>query len=529
MNLTLVIRGGTVFDGTGRKPVAADIAVAGGRVVAIGRVAERGLEEIDATGLYVTPGFIDIHSHSDYTLLLDPRAVSAIKQGVTLEVIGNCGFGCAPLRDPVLAKTAIYGFDGSLPLAWRGVGEYLERLERAKPAVNVAMLVPNGQLRLSAIGIEDRAATPAELDRMSGLLADGLAEGAHGYSTGLEYAAERAATEAEVTQLCRVAAKVDALYATHTRDRDHKAVEAIEEAVRTAEHAGVRLQVSHLLPRVTAGGILERSIETVADARARGLDAAFDMHTRLYGTTFLNTVLPPWATRDGRDALLKHLNSVESRARMKTYPSIVAGGGWDRIVLLDNPAVPEFSRRTIGDIGRELGRDPHDVAFDVLQREIDHLHRPMVIILCYDEDSQAKIFSHPLCMPGSDATTLAPDGPLAGSTFHGAYSWASWFWRFMVKQRRALTEEEAIHRLTGLPASVMKLTDRGVLREGAAADIAMFDPERFAERATTFEPNQLAQGMVHVVVNGNVTLRNGEFSGLRGGAVLRRQSPPRYF
>ncbi|MBL8697084.1 MAG: amidohydrolase family protein [Alphaproteobacteria bacterium] len=529
MSLDLVIRNGTLFDGTGKPPVQADIAVAGGRIAAIGRIDERGGTEIDAQGLNVAPGFIDIHSHSDYTLLRDPRAVSAVKQGVTLEVIGNCGFGCAPLRDPVLARNAIYGFDEGMPLAWRGVGEYLERLEKAKPAINVAMLVPNGQLRLAAIGIEDRPADAKELDQMAGLLADGLAEGAHGYSTGLEYPAERAAPESEITQLARVAARTDALYATHTRDRDHKAVEAIEEAVRTAEHAGVRLQVSHLLPRVTAGGMLERSIETVATARARGLDAAFDMHTRRYGTTFLNTILPPWATRDGREALRAHLDSAESRARMKGYPSIIAAGGWDRIVLLDNPTVPEFSRRTFGDVGRELGRDPHDVAFDVLMREIDHLHRPMVIILCYEEDAQAAIFSHPLCMPGSDATTLAPDGPLAGATFHGAYSWAAWFWRFTVKQRRVLSPEEAIHRLTALPASVMRLGDRGVLREGAAADIAVFDPDRFAERATTFEPNQLAEGMMHVVVNGSLALRDGRLTGERGGAVLRRRAPPRYF
>jgi N-acyl-D-amino-acid deacylase len=529
MSLDLVIRGGLVFDGTGAPPVAADVAVAEGKVVEIGQPRDAALEEIDATGAYVTPGFVDIHSHSDYTLLVDPRAVSAIRQGVTLEVIGNCGFGCAPLRDPALARTAIYGFDGSLPLDWRGVGDYLERLERARPAVNVATLVPNGQLRLAAIGLEDRPATPAERDQMAGMLADGLAEGGFGYSTGLEYPAERAADEAEITALARVAARSDALYATHTRDRDHQALPAIAEAVRTAAVAGVRLQVSHLLPRVTGGDTLERAIDLVAQARARGLDAAFDMHTRRYGTTFLNTLIPPWAARDGRDALLAHLRAPESRARMKAYPSIVAGGGWDRIVLLDTPTAPEYARRNLGELGRALGRDPHDIAFDILAREIDTLHRPMVIILCYDEAQQEAIFAHPLCMPGSDATTLAPDGPLAGAVFHGAYSWASWYWHFMVTQRRALAPEEAIHRLTGLPASILGLCDRGVLRAGAAADIAVFDPALFAPRATTFEPNQLAIGMRHVVVNGRAALRDGALTGARSGAVLRRRAPPRVF
>jgi len=529
MSLDLVIRGGQVFDGTGAPPVTADVAVDDGRIVEIGRVAAKGDCELDAAGLAVAPGFIDIHSHSDYTLLIDPRAVSAIRQGVTLEVIGNCGFGCAPIRDPALAKGTIYGFDGSIPLEWRGIGGYLDRLDKARPAVNVMTLVPNGQLRLNAIGLEDRAATPAEAARMADLLREGIAEGAFGYSTGLEYPAERGAGEAEITQLCALVERAGGLYATHTRDRDHQAVEAIEEAIRAGERTGVRLQISHLLPRVTANRTLERSLERVDAARARGLDLAFDMHTRLYGTTFLNTIIPPWAMAEGRDGLLRHLSSADGRARMKTAPSIVATGGWDRIVLLDNPAFPQYSRQSFGDLGRAEGRDPHDIAFDVLQGEIDRLHRPMVIILCYTEDDQERIFAHPLCMPGSDATTLAPDGPLAGSVFHGAYSWASWFYDFMVNQRRALTPEAAIHRLTGLPAATLGLGDRGVLRVSAAADIAVFDPVRFRACATTFEPNQLADGMVHVVVNGRVTLKDGAMTGPRHGAVLRRRGPPLAF
>jgi N-acyl-D-amino-acid deacylase len=269
-------------------------------------------------------------------------------------------------------------------------------------------------------------------------------------------------------------------------------------------------------------GVADRAVEAVEQAADRGLDVAFDMHTRLYGTTYLNTILPNWAMEGGHEALAGHLRSPDSRARMKSYRSIVATGGWDRVVLLDNAAFPEFSRRNFGEIGRSLGRDPHDVAFDILLAEIDHLHRPMVLILCYTEDDQAKIFAHPKCMPGSDATTLAPDGPLAASVFHGAYSWASWFYRFMVRQRKLLSPEEAVHRMTGLPARTLKLSERGVLRRGAYADVCVFDPDNFGERSTTFEPNQLAQGMLHVIVNGVLTLRSGEPTGERGGSIIRR-------
>jgi N-acyl-D-aspartate/D-glutamate deacylase len=519
--LDVAIRNGTVVDGTGADPFAADVGVADGRVVAIGRVAQAH-EELDAAGLLVAPGFIDIHSHSDYTLLVDPRAVSAIAQGVTTEVVGNCGFGCGPIRDPASAAGSIYGFDGSLPLDWGDLAGYLARVEAARPAVNLLTLVPNGQLRRSVIGVAERPATPDELARMTALLEAGLEAGAFGYSTGLEYAAERGATAHEIGCLCRATARRGGFYATHTRRRDAGAVEAIEEALRTAQDAGIRLQISHILPRKVDEREGERALALVDDARRVGQDVAFDMHTRLYGTTFLSALVPPWAFEGGREALAARLASSSARAEMRNYPSIVAGGGFDRVVLLDHPGFSELSRRSLGEVARERGADPFDLAFDVLLADVDDINRAMVIIRTYSADDQAPIFAHPLCMPGSDATTLAPDGPLARSMFHGAYSWAAWFWDFMVRERALLTPAEAVHRMTGLPASVLGLSGRGRLAEGAHADISVFDPARFAPRATTFEPNQLAEGMVHVLVNGIPALRDGTRTTTRGGVVLRR-------
>ena len=398
----------------------------------------------------------------------------------------------------------------------------------ARPAVNVLTLVPNGQLRLAAIGVADRPASPGELAAMKVMLAEGLAEGAFGFSTGLEYPAERGAGEEELTALVAETARLGGFYATHTRRRDAGAVEAIEEGIRTAARAGARLQISHLLPRKTDERELERGLELVDAAKRRGMDLRFDMHTRLYGTTYLDTILPPWAHAEGPDALRALLADPAARARMKPYPSIVASGGWDRVVLLDTPCAPELSRRSLGEAAREAGRDPHDLAFEVLARAIGAPKRPMVIIRAYTPDQQEAVFSHPDCMPGSDATTLAPDGPLAGAVFHGAYSWAAWFFRFMVRERGALSAAEAIHRLTGMPAQVLGLSDRGAIRVGARADIAVFDPAGFGERATTFEPNVTATGMRHVVVNGVETLRDGNFTGARGGEVIRRRVAPRF-
>ncbi|MBV8914350.1 MAG: amidohydrolase family protein, partial [Acetobacteraceae bacterium] len=378
MQPDLIIRNGTVFDGTGAPPVRADVVVHEDRVVSVGPPAEAAAE-IDAAGLYVTPGFIDIHSHSDYTLLVDPRAVSALAQGVTLEVVGNCGFGCAPIGDPALASGNIYGYrPGRVPLAWRGMGEYLDRLAAARPAVNVLSLVPNGQLRLRCVGLSDQPAPADALAEMQALLREALAEGAWGYSTGLEYPPEMGAPEEEVAALAREAARAGALYATHTRARDQGAVEAVVEAIRTAARAEVRLQVSHLLPR---SGLEDgrRAIELVEAARAHGQDVAFDMHTRLYGTTFLSALLPSWAREGGPDAIASRLRDRDARARIKSFRSILsASGDWERVVLLDTARWPEYARSSLAEIGRLRGQDPHDAALDLLEAGVDDLTQPMV-------------------------------------------------------------------------------------------------------------------------------------------------------
>jgi N-acyl-D-amino-acid deacylase len=523
MAADVVIRGGTVVDGTGAAPMRADVVVEGGRVTSIGTVqGSMDAEELEATGLLVAPGFIDIHSHSDYTLLVDPRARSAIHQGVTLEVVGNCGHCCFPVRDPELARTAIYGYSDSVPLTWSTASGYFDRLEEARPAVNVLSLVPNGQLRLSAVGLADRPATPDEARTMARDLEQALEEGAWGYSTGLEYAAESAVPPEEIERLCRTVARHDALYATHTRRRDEGAAEAVEEALVTAERAASRLQVSHLIPR-SGEQEGERCLQAVRAARERGLDVAFDMHTRLFGFTWLATVLPAWAAAGTHDAIAATLRDPAARERMKSHRSILsAGGDWARVVLLDNAVWPEYGRRDLASIAAERGQDPLDSVYDLLAKDVGALQEMMVIIRCHSERQQRETFVDPLCMPGSDATTLAPDGPLADSFFHGAYTWAAWFHRFMVRDERLLTSADAVRRLTSLPAQRLGLRDRGVLRPGAFADVAVFDPERFVERGTTFEPNRLASGVEHVVVNGTVTLRHGEPTGARAGHVLRR-------
>lgn len=476
--------------------------------------------EIDADGLYVSPGFIDIHSHSDYTLLVDPRAVSSISQGVTLEVIGNCGHGCFPIADKLLARNAIYGITGQVALDWSSGADYLERLEAVSPAVNVLTLVPNGQLRQAALGMKNRPADAEELEVMLRHLEEGLEAGAFGYSTGLEYPMEVGADTAEIERLLAPVARRGRLYSTHTRRRDHGAVEAVVEAIETARRADIRLQVSHLLPR---GGRddCEACIETVERAAREGQDISFDMHTRTFALTYLHAMLPPRILEDGLASLPRHVADQATLREIAAFTSIVNSGGWDQVVLLDNNVVPDLARLDFQAIGERLGMSPFEAALSLLCRSSEAEMPLMIVRPVYEAEDQALAFRHPLCVPGSDATALCPDGLLSGSAFHGAYSWAAWFYRFSVRDAGFLSPEAAIRKLTSEPARILDLPDRGRLQAGMLADIAVFDPHRFGERATQWEPNQIAQGMRHVFVNGQPGLRDGTLMDCRHGQVLR--------
>jgi N-acyl-D-aspartate/D-glutamate deacylase len=290
----------------------------------------------------------------------------------------------------------------------------------------------------------------------------------------------------------------------------------------------VPLQISHLtaVARLTdrSRWAVERSLELIEDAQSRDIDVSFDMHTRHFGTTNLSAVLPPWALEGGKSAIAEQLKSPSCRKEMRAYPNIVsalARGDWKKIVVFKSKAQPEVSQRSIGDISEERGTDTYDTIYDLLLAEMDNLHELMILAFNYKQEDLDIAFEHPGCMVGSDATALATDGPLQKQSFHGAYSWAAWFYRYFVRRKKTLSMHEAVRRLTSLPARRIGLKDRGVIREGAWADLAIFDPELFGEKATIFEPNQLATGMRHVLVNGIVTLRNGLPTGDRGGQVLR--------
>ena len=520
-----VIRGGTIVDGTGRPGRRGDVGIRGDRIVAI--APDLGETEsarlVDASGCVVAPGFIDVHSHSDLTLVIDPAAASAVAQGVTTELVGNCGHGCAPIDRPDRHADNIYGFEPGYEIGWRSFAGYLDAVDAARPAVNVAALVPYGTLRLTAMADAGSPATTGERATIAALLEEALEAGAAGLSTGLEYPIEGVATPAELEALCRLVASRDRLYACHTRNKDVRAVEAVGEAVDTAARAGARLQVSHIVPRPGApADALRRSMERVDESRSRGHAVAFDVHTRLFGFTNLSVALPRWVVDGGPDLIRAVLR--DRRDELAGHRSIIDSfgiDGYDGVSIVDAPATPEVAGRSLAELATTTGRSPRDVVFDVLGAHAGRADGPMCIGWSYTVDQIAAAAVHPACAPSSDATSFSPDGPLAHHVFHGAFTWAAWYLETMVRERGVLSIEAAVHRLTGLPAAQIGLSERGTLRVGAHADLAVFDPAAVHATGTFDRPNRVAQGMRHVLTNGTFAIEDGRPTGSRGGRALR--------
>jgi N-acyl-D-amino-acid deacylase len=528
MTFDVVIRGGRVVDGTGAPARLADVGVRDGRIADIGTLAGADAATvIDATGSVVAPGFVDIHSHGDVTVMTDPRARSAIAQGVTTIVVGNCWHSPAPLPIPAALPDLTFGYLEGSPIAWTSFGEYLDALEQARPAVNVASLAGHNAIRVAVLGQSPREATATELRAMAAEVERAIEAGAFGLSSGLEYPLGARATTDELVHLASTVARHGGLFALHTRDRDFHAVEAFDEAFDVAERSGAALQISHIAPRRGApAGALEDVLARIDRARAGGLDVACDQHTRYHGITKLATMLPPSASAVGTAELLRQLRDPESRASFHDFrePIHKLGlmGEWDRMALFEARESPGLVGKDFATIGRERGQHPLDAMMDILLEAGDDAPNVLFVGLVQTQEDLDLTFASATCSPESDATTLAPDGPLAHQRFLGAYTWAAFYLRCIVRERRVLPLEEGIRRLTQMPAQRVGLADRGVLAPGAWADVTVFDPDLVQDRGTVAEPNAFPDGIRHVLVNGQLAFTDGRFAADRSGRVLRR-------
>ncbi|WP_151774154.1 N-acyl-D-amino-acid deacylase family protein [Streptomyces abyssomicinicus] len=522
----LLITGGTVVDGTGSAPRRADVAVRDGSIVEVGdpNPAARAATVIDATGLTVTPGFIDLHSHADFTLLETPDAEACLRQGVTTVVTGNCGlspFPHAPVPDPAPGVTA----DSLGAGQWHDAAAFAAAVHEARPALNVALLVGHGALRTAVMGAARAQADPAQLDAMRALLATAAEQGAFGLSTGLIYAPGSFADNDEVVALAAEAARHDLLYATHMRDEGDHLIEALTEALDTARAAGVRLQVSHLKAMGPANhGKVRQALALIEAAASDGLDVACDVYPYTASSTRLTSRLPGWAMDGGPSALLRHLADPATRARVLADLRPAVGRTFlpEGVILAQLTPGPYSDR--IGDSIAAIARDeqvePAEAVLNVLAA---HHGEAMIVNHAMAEDDVDTVLRHPSAAVASDGWVLhaAGDGhphPRNFGTFArvlGRYT----------RNRGVLELSDAVRKMTSLPASRLPLPDRGTVAPGQVADLVVLDPARITDRSTYAEPWQYATGVRDVLVAGEPVLRDGEPTQARPGRVLRRTAP----
>ncbi len=509
----LVIRGGTVFDGSGAAGLETDLAIGGGRIVAMApRIADPGAVEIDARGLAVAPGFVDIHSHGDGTLEEDPRLESVVRQGITTIVVGQDGSSRAP---------------GAAPGAGRprpSFADVLAGIDRVRPAANVASMVGLGSVRGAVVGLDDRPATAAELARMVALVEEALAQGACGASSGLEYTPGAFARPDELAALCRPLAGRRLPYSTHMRNEDDRLLDAIEESVAVARAAGCPLQIAHLKTQGPRNwGRLDSAFARMEAARQEGVEVAYDRYPYIAYQTGLTSLFPLWSRDGGNAAFLARLDRADTRDRIRgeVLAKVDLIGGWDNVHITsvrmteDRPA----EGRRLGAHARSLGADPFDLTVAMLIRNGGSIG---MVGFAMSEENLDRLLAHPLGMVCSDGGAFATDGPTRRGGPHprGAGSFPRVLSRY-VRERRVLALEQAIHKMTALPASRCQLTDRGRLAVGLAGDVVVFDSATVADTATYEQPFSYPTGIQAVVVNGAVALREGQRATGRAGRGVR--------
>ncbi len=524
----VVIRGGILFDGSGRAGGAGDLAIAAGRISALGRVTGAARKTIDAEGLAVAPGFIDIKTHSDFTLPINPKAESKVRQGVTTEIVGHCGFSVAPaLPGKVeLLKDYLSPSAPWLPFRETSFPDYLKNFPAT--AVNAGMLVGHNTLRLMVMGMAERAPSKAELGEMIALLEDALAAGALGMSSGLFTPPGSYAAPAEMIALGHVLKRHNAGYFTHLRDESNKVIEAVAEAIEIAEKCGVHVEIVHFKCSGTDNwGKAATALATIAAAKARGLDVDCDSYPYAAGSNPLKNLLPQWAQADGSEAMIERLRDAGARARIRADIARDGLNNWGRIPSWDcvrisiSPNQRQHAGRTIASLAAECGAEPVDTLCDFLAADRGATR---VLVAAISEDDIRTIVASATALVGSDGNCVAPYGSVGKGLPHPRFYGT--FPRILtryVREQNVLPLERAIHKMTGATARALKLKDRGLLREGFCADAVIFDPDDFADRATYADPHQFPSGArTTVIVNGTLVVENATHTGALPGKVLRR-------
>ena len=517
---SFILRGGVVIDGTGNPWYKADVAVKDGVIAEVGRVTGAAEKIVDVQGCVVSPGFIDTHSHSDLFLLTKPYAEAKVMQGVTTEIVGQDGLGEAPITDASVADWRKYlsGLNGDpdVDWRWRSMGEYLDALGEARPSVNVASLVGHGNLRVCAMGMENRAPTSDELDEMKRLLELSLREGAVGLSTGLIYAPCIYSETTELVELCKVAAGRGGSFVVHMRNEGDQLLESIDEVVRIGRESGVHVHISHF-KAMGAGnvGLSRLSLAKLEQARTSGVQVTFDQYPYTAGSTFLSSLLPAWVHEGGADKLLQRLRNPETRERVRAEASDLGTRtrGWDSLLVtsVETAGNKKYEGMTVKEIAAARGQSEPDALIEVV---LEEENAATMVSFSMAEEDVRRIMAHPYGMVCTDGILLGKPHPRAYGAFPrilGRY----------VKQG-VLRLEEAVRKMTSYPAQSFGFQNKGVVRPGFDADLTVFDPKTVIDVATYEDSMRHPEGVKHVFVNGVHTVRDGVHTGARAGRVLRR-------
>jgi N-acyl-D-amino-acid deacylase len=510
----LVIRGGQVLDGTAAaRAVVADVAISGGRITAVAaNIAGRGTEEIDARNLVVSPGFVDLHSHGDGSLREDPRMESLVRQGITTIVAGQDGSSRGG------GQGAQAGGNSG------GFSTMLADTEGVGPAVNVMSMIGLGSVRSRVVGANDRPATPDELRQMVALVESALAEGACGASSGLEYTPGAFATREELIALCKPLAARRLPYATHMRNEDDRLLDSIDESIAVARGAGCPLQISHLKTQGPRNwSKLDAVFSRVESSMREGLDVAFDRYPYIAYATGLTNLFPVWSRDGGTEAFLARLAdpAVSPRIKSETLAKVDLIGGWEN-VHISSVRAPEDKAaegKRLGSYAKSISADPYDLTVAMLNRNRGSIG---MVGFAMSEENLDRILAHPRGMVASDGGSFAIEGPTRSGSPHprGLGTFPRVLGRY-VRERKALTLPQAVHKMTAFPASRIRLEDRGRIAVGLAADVVFFDPATVADRATFEQPFAYPEGIRAVIINGGVALRDGQRGSRMTGRVLR--------
>lgn len=525
----LVIAGGTIYDGSGAPGYMADVAIKDDRIAAIGQIDLAGEQVIDVTGLAVAPGFINMLSWADEALIIDGRSQSDIRQGVTLEVFGE-GRSGGPLSDAMRARLEANDAYGGNGIPWTTLGEYLEYLEQRGVSPNVASFVGATSLRVHEIGFDDRPPDAAELERMRDLVRQAMEEGAMGLGSSLIYAPAFYADTDELVALAEVVGEYDGMYISHMRSEGNQLLEAIDELISIADRAGVAAEIYHLkMAGQQNWDKFEAVVEKVEAARADGLAISANIYTYTAGSTGLDAHMPPWVQEGGYEAWAERLQNPAIREQVlgematptDDWENLGLSAGPDGTLLVGfrNPALRRYQGMTLAEVAAEREQSAYETAIDLV---IEDGSRVQVVYFLMSEENVANGIALPWVSFASDAQSMATEGEfLERSTHPRAYGNFARVLGKYTREEAVLSLPEAIHKLTGLPASNLKLRERGELRETYYADLAIFDPATITDHATYEDPHQYATGMVHVLVNGELVLRDGEHTGALPGRVVR--------